>query len=278
MSSASIPCSFSSIVGLESAKQLLHEAITLPLRFPSFFTGLLSPWKGVLLYGAPGTGKTMLARAVASDCASTFFNLSAAAVVSKWRGDSEKIVRALFECARHAQPSTVFIDEVDAIMGRREGLGGAGEEAGGGTDEASRRMKSELLTQLDGLSSSSALVFVLCATNLPWDLDQALLRRLEKRILVPLPAAAGRQQMVERLLVEGERAQGLDYAAIALKTAGYSGADIVSLCKESAMRPVRRLMKQLMQRGDEASSIDSGQRQQQHYGQLTQRGHAQRRH
>jgi len=189
----------------------------------------------------------MLARAVATECRTTFFNISASSIVSKYRGDSEKLVRVLFELARYHAPSTVFIDEIDAIMGRRDA---AGEH------EGSRRMKTELLTQMDGLSSSatSAPVFVLAASNLPWDLDVAMLRRLEKRILVPLPNERARLLMLRGHLtdqgpdgsVPGARAAGLDYAELARKTEGYSGADIALLCKEAAMRPVRRLMKELL--------------------------------
>lgn len=221
------------IAELHEAKQLLKEAVVMPLKFPQFFTGLLSPWKGVLLYGPPGTGKTMLARAVATECRTTFFNISASSIVSKYRGDSEKLVRVLFDLARHHSPSTIFIDEMDSIMGSRDA---AGEH------EGSRRMKTELLVQMDGLAKSSDIVFVLAASNIPWDLDMAILRRLEKRILVPLPNDKARKSIFEFHLPDGERASGLDYRGLGVRTEGYSGADIVSLCKEAAMRPVRRLM------------------------------------
>ena len=170
---------FSHIVGLTAPKRLLKEAMLLPLKYPHFFTGLLEPWKGILLFGPPGTGKTMLAKAVATECRTTFFNISASTIVSKWRGESEKLVRLLFELARYHQPSTIFIDEIDSIMGARDR---------DGEHEASRRMKTELLIQLDGLiTSNGERIFLLAASNLPWELDHALLRRPEKRILVPLP-------------------------------------------------------------------------------------------
>lgn len=122
-----------------------------------------------------------------------------------------------------------------------------GSRDAAGEHEGSRRMKTELLIQLDGLSSTtSAPVFVLAASNLPWDLDIALLRRLEKRILVPLPTERARQTMIRGHLTDGERASGLDYVDLARKTEGYSGSDIALLCKEAAMRPVRRLMAQLL--------------------------------
>ena len=245
---------FTDIIGLHSAKQLLNEAVLLPCRFPHFFTGLLTPWKGVLLYGPPGTGKTMLARAVASECGTTFFNISSASITSKYRGDSEKLVRVLFELARHYAPSTIFIDEVDSLMSSRDSGSGGGGAVGGDSD-ASRRMKSELLIQLDGLAQSTAQVFVLCASNLPWELDQALLRRLEKRILVGLPGRRQRCELIERQL--NDRAAGVQWEAVADRTRGWSGSDLVSLCKESAMRPVRRLMRQLMSRESVEATVDA---------------------
>ena len=234
------------VAGLAEAKRLLREAVVMPARFPQFFQGLLSPWRGVLLYGPPGTGKTMLAKAVATECGTTFFNISASSIVSKWRGDSEKLVRVLFELARHHAPSTVFLDEIDAVAASRDG----GDGGGAGNDhEASRRMKTELLIQLDGLSRTEddGLVFLLAATNLPWSLDPALLRRLEKRVEVGLPERASRAAMVERLLatrdVDAPRAEVIE--PLATKTEGYSGSDIATLCKEVAMRPLRRLMARL---------------------------------
>lgn len=107
------------IAGLEKAKKLLKEAVVMPIKYPQIFQGILTPWKGMLLYGPPGTGKTLLAKAVATECRTTFFNISAASITSKWRGDSEKLVRVLFELARYHAPSTIFIDEIDSIMGQR---------------------------------------------------------------------------------------------------------------------------------------------------------------
>nr|XP_061800424.1 katanin p60 ATPase-containing subunit A-like 2 [Nerophis lumbriciformis] len=232
------------IIGLEDAKRLVKEAIVYPIKYPQLFTGLLSPWKGLLLYGPPGTGKTLLAKAVATECKTTFFNISASSLVSKWRGDSEKLVRVLFELARYHAPSTIFLDEVDSMMGQR-GSNMLGEH------EGSRRLKAELLVQMDGLARSEDLVFVLAASNLPWELDNGMLRRLEKRILVGLPPPPAREAMIAHWLPpvnstgEFQLKAELDYQLLAKEMKGYSGSDIRLVCKEAAMRQVRKVFESL---------------------------------
>ncbi|XP_054896711.1 katanin p60 ATPase-containing subunit A-like 2 [Poeciliopsis prolifica] len=228
------------IIGLEDAKRLVKEAVVYPIKYPQLFTGILSPWKGLLLYGPPGTGKTMLAKAVATECKTTFFNISASTIVSKWRGDSEKLVRVLFELARYHAPSTIFLDELESVMGQR-GTTSTNEH------EGSRRLKTELLIQMDGLATSEDLVFVLAASNLPWELDHGMLRRLEKRILVGLPSSPARQAMISHWLPPlsflgvVKLQTSLDYKMLAEETEGYSGCDIKLTCKEAAMRPVRKI-------------------------------------
>lgn len=164
---------------------------------------------------------------------------------SKWRGESEKLVRILFEMARFYGPSTIFFDEIDAIASTR---------GGGGEHEASRRVKAELLVQMDGVGVVSSAganseqgetealknVMVLAATNRPWDLDEAIRRRLEKRIYIPLPTTPGRRQLFEINLKGIEMDPDVDYDKLVEITEGYSGADLANVCRDAAMMPLRK--------------------------------------
>nr|XP_058896979.1 katanin p60 ATPase-containing subunit A-like 2 isoform X3 [Kogia breviceps] len=229
------------IIGLDAAKRLVKEAVVYPIRYPQLFTGILSPWKGLLLYGPPGTGKTLLAKAVATECKTTFFNISASTIV-------------LFELARYHAPSTIFLDELESVMSQRG-------TAPGGEHEGSLRMKTELLVQMDGLARSEDLVFVLAASNLPWELDCAMLRRLEKRILVDLPSQEARQAMIHHWLPPVCRSSAvelraeLEYSLLSRETEGYSGSDIKLVCREAAMRPVRKIFSALENHQSESSSL-----------------------
>ncbi|KAI9032311.1 spastin-like protein [Hyaloraphidium curvatum] len=219
------------IAGLTAAKQALRELVILPFLRPDLFTGLRAPSQGLLLYGPPGTGKTMLARALATASKAIFFSISASSLTSKFVGESEKMVRALFACARHVQPSIIFIDEVDSILASR----------GEGENEATRRLKTEFLVQFDGMfSSTEDRVLVIGATNRPQDLDEAARRRFVKRIYIPLPDAETREQLLRNLLRDQTASlKDRDIKKLVTLTDGYSGSDLTALAKEAALGPIR---------------------------------------
>ncbi|KAL6205339.1 hypothetical protein ACLB2K_022600 [Fragaria x ananassa] len=220
------------VAGLESAKQALQEAVILPVKFPQFFTGKRRPWRAFLLYGPPGTGKSYLAKAVATEADSTFFSISSSDLVSKWMGESEKLVSNLFQMARDSAPSIIFVDEIDSLCGQR----GEGNES-----EASRRIKTELLVQMQGVGTTDQKVLVLAATNTPYALDQAIRRRFDKRIYIPLPDVKARQHMFKVHL--GDTPNNLtesDFESLARKTEGFSGSDVAVCVKDVLFEPVRK--------------------------------------
>lgn len=220
------------VAGLEGAKEALKEAVILPARFPQLFVGKRKPWKGILLYGPPGTGKSYLAKAVATEADSTFFSVSSSDLVSKWQGESEKLVRNLFELAREKKPSIVFIDEIDSLCGAR----GEGSES-----ESSRRIKTEFLVQMQGVGKNSDNVLILAATNTPWEIDPAMRRRFEKRIYIPLPEPHAREAMFKIHI--GDTPNTLapgDYKELAARTDGFSGSDISVVVREALMEPLRK--------------------------------------
>ncbi|KDQ52995.1 hypothetical protein JAAARDRAFT_39707 [Jaapia argillacea MUCL 33604] len=221
------------VAGLEGAKAALKEAVILPIKFPHLFTGKRTPWKGILLYGPPGTGKSFLAKAVATEANSTFFSVSSSDLVSKWQGDSERLVKQLFEMARENKPSIIFVDEIDSLTGTRNE----------GESEGSRRIKTEFLVQMNGVGHDDTGVLVLGATNIPWHLDNAIKRRFEKRIYIPLPGPEARKRMFE--LHVGTTPCELshrDYRALADKTDGYSGSDIAIVVRDALMQPIRKVL------------------------------------
>lgn len=232
--------SFDDIAGLEYAKHVLREAVIYPHSNPQLFRGLRAPPRGVLLFGPPGTGKTLLAKAVASESGFRFFSISASTLTSKWVGEGEKLVKALFAEARRVQPAVIFIDEIDSILTKRRE----------NEHEASRRLKTEFLVQLDGAATNTNTeedrILVMGATNLPQELDDAVLRRLAKRIYIPLPEPSARKALFERLFpADGPvhvQLSTRDTSKVVQLTDGYSCSDITSLCKEAAMGPVREAM------------------------------------
>eukprot|EP00922_Rhytidocystis_sp_ex-Travisia-forbesii_P035972 GHVS01053377.1.p1 GENE.GHVS01053377.1~~GHVS01053377.1.p1 ORF type:complete len:455 (+),score=93.40 GHVS01053377.1:21-1385(+) len=223
---------WSDIAGLEGAKEALQEAVILPTRFPQLFTGERKPWKGILLYGPPGTGKTYLAKACATEAAATFLSVSSADLVSKWQGESEKLVRSLFEMARERKPSIVFIDEVDSMCSARSES----------ESESSRRIKTEFLVQMQGMASEDDRnVLILGASNVPWELDAAIRRRFERRIYIPLPDVRGRKRMFQLSVAKTSGClTDADFSKLASLTEGYSGADISIIVRDALFQPVRK--------------------------------------
>ncbi|KAJ5268272.1 hypothetical protein N7524_005731 [Penicillium chrysogenum] len=241
------------IAGLEAAKKALKEAVVYPFLRPDLFSGLREPARGMLLFGPPGTGKTMLARAVATESKSTFFSISASSLTSKWHGESEKLVRALFGLAKALAPSIIFVDEIDSLLSAR---------SSGSEHEASRRSKTEFLVQWSDLQRAAAgreqtsrekkegdasRVLVLAATNMPWDIDEAARRRFVRRQYIPLPEHHVREQQIRRLLShQHHELSDADIQVLVQVTEGFSGSDITALAKDAAMGPLRNLGEALL--------------------------------
>ncbi|KAM0144287.1 hypothetical protein ACHAO1_000045 [Botrytis cinerea] len=241
------------VAGLDVAKNALKEAVVYPFLRPDLFMGLREPARGMLLFGPPGTGKTMLARAVATESKSTFFSISASSLTSKFLGESEKLVRALFSLAKALAPSIIFVDEIDSLLSARSG----------GEHEATRRIKTEFLIQWSDLQRAAAgreqtdkekergdasRVLVLAATNLPWAIDEAARRRFVRRQYIPLPEDETRAKQLHTLL--GHQKHGLkeeDIDHLVRLTDGFSGSDITALAKDAAMGPLRSLGEKLLE-------------------------------
>lgn len=231
-----IGVTFEDIGALENVKDTLKELVMLPLQRPELFCKgqLTKPCKGILLFGPPGTGKTMLAKAVATEAGANFINISMSSITSKWFGEGEKYVKAVFSLASKIAPSVVFVDEVDSMLGRRENPG---------EHEAMRKMKNEFMVNWDGLrTKDKERVLVLAATNRPFDLDEAVIRRLPRRLMVNLPDAPNREKILRVILAKEELAADIDLEAIANMTDGYSGSDLKNLCVTAAHCPIREIL------------------------------------
>lgn len=223
---------WSDVAGLENAKNSLNEAVILPIKFPSLFTGNRKPWKGILLYGPPGTGKSYLAKAVATEASqSQFFAISSSDLVSKWLGESEKLVRSLFELARKKAPSIIFVDEVDSLCSSRSDS----------ESESARRIKTEFLVQMEGVGKVADNVLILGATNIPWCIDSGIRRRFERRIYIPLPDELARRELFKlNINKTSHTLTDEDFALLAKRTENYSGADISILVRDAIYEPIRK--------------------------------------
>ncbi len=223
--------SWDDVAGLENAKQALKEAVILPIQYPQLFEGKRQPWKGILLYGPPGTGKSYLAKAAATETKGRFFSVSAANIVSKFMGESERLIKALFELARKNKPAVIFIDEIDSVLSARSE----------GENEATRRLKTEFLIQMQGVGKDDRGILVLGATNIPWGLDPAVRRRFQKKIYISLPEANARKLMLKLNL--GDTYNDLtdeQFKILGDLTDGYSGSDIYNLTQDAIYGPLRK--------------------------------------
>jgi len=218
--------------GLESIKKELNEAIEMPIEDPGAFIRLgIKPPRGVLLFGAPGTGKTLIAKALATESSANFISIKGPEIMSKWVGESEKAIRMIFKKAKQVSPAIIFLDELDAIAPRRGGHHDSG---------ATERIVNQLLTSMDGLEDLEN-VFVIAATNRPDIVDPALLRpgRFDKLLLIPIPNEAGRLKILE-VHSRNMPLEGVDLASLAKRLDGYVGADIENLCREAALVALRQ--------------------------------------
>jgi SpoVK/Ycf46/Vps4 family AAA+-type ATPase len=217
------------IGGLEEAKRLLQETVVVAaMKKPE----AIKPWRGILLYGPPGTGKTLMAAAAAGSLKASFFNVSADKVLSKYYGESSRLIAALYEVAMEKAPSIVFIDELDSLTLSRSG----------DLDEATRRTLSTFLSQLDGFKNkkSTRLVMTLAATNSPWDIDSAALSRFPRRIYIPLPDAKAAADIV-KASTKGLDTSRLEFGSVALECEKrfFSGRDISYLCQQAIWNMIR---------------------------------------
>ncbi len=222
---------WSDVAGLDKAKEALKEAVVLPIKFPQLFQGKRQPWKGILLYGPPGTGKSFLAKAAATETGGKFFSVSAANIVSKWMGESEKLIKGLFDLARKNKPAVIFLDEIDSVLSARSD----------NENDATRRLKTEFLIQMQGVGNDDKGILVLGATNIPWQLDPAVRRRFQKKIYISLPDAEARKVMFQLNL--GKTANQLtdeQFDDLAERTEGYSGSDIATLTQDAIYEPIRK--------------------------------------
>ncbi|XP_022137420.1 uncharacterized protein LOC111008871 isoform X6 [Momordica charantia] len=245
-----IGVTFDDIGALENVKDTLKELVMLPLQRPELFCKgqLTKPCKGILLFGPPGTGKTMLAKAVATEAGANFINISMSSITSKWFGEGEKYVKAVFSLASKIAPSVVFVDEVDSMLGRRENPG---------EHEAMRKMKNEFMVNWDGLrTKDTERVLVLAATNRPFDLDEAVIRRLPRRLMVNLPDAPNRAKIIKVILAKEDLSPDFDFDSVASMTDGYSGSDLKNLCVAAAHRPIKEILEK--EKKERAAALADG--------------------
>jgi len=231
-----LPVSWSDIGGLDHVITEIKESVILPFRKRALFSAssLLSAPKGVLLYGPPGCGKTMIAKSTAKEAGCRFINLEVSSLTDKWYGESQKLVNAVFSLATKIQPCIIFIDEIDSFLRVRNSQ----------DHEATAMMKAQFMSLWDGLmTESNTDIVVMAATNRPRDIDQAILRRLPCRFHVGLPDVMGRLCIFQKVLAKETIAPDVNLAELSSLTEGYTGSDIKELCRLAAMQCIRRQVK-----------------------------------
>ena len=247
-----ISSNFGSIGGLGGIKEAVRELVVYPLAYPEVFrsgdsgagdatAALLAPPKGVLLYGPPGTGKTMLAKALAKESGAVFLSLSPSSLLSKWLGETEQTARAVFTLARRVQPSVVFIDEIDGLF----------RERSNSEHEAHKNLKAEFMQLWDGLTTDADFnqVIVLGATNRPYDVDPAILRRMPRAFEVGLPNLSERVSILRTILAGVKIEDDFKFEEVAKVTVEYSGSDLKELCRAAMMQPAREAMRRARRQG-----------------------------
>lgn len=220
-------CSFADVVGLEDVKKQVHKKIILPFQKPSLFQRFKKKiGGGILLYGPPGCGKTLLARATAGECKATFFNIEVADVLDMYIGASEQKIQAIFAKARSETPSVIFFDEIEALAGKREHT----------RNSSQANTVSQFLTELDGFSQNNEGVLILGSTNVPWALDAAFLRpgRFDRMFFVPPPDKVARQGILQHHMKERPNKGDIQFDVLAAKSSGFSGADLANLVEMAA--------------------------------------------
>jgi transitional endoplasmic reticulum ATPase len=240
------------IGGLEGVKKELRETVQYPVEHPEKFKKFgLQPSRGVLFYGPPGCGKTLLAKAIANECQANFISIKGPELLTMWFGESEANIRELFDKARQAAPCVLFFDELDSIARAR---GSSSGDAGGAGD----RVINQLLTEMDGMSSKKT-VFIIGATNRPDIIDPAILRpgRLDQLIYIPLPDLPSRQQILKAVLRNSPVAKEVDLEFIAQKTHGFSGADLTEICQRACKNAIREAIEKDIARTAAAAGDDN---------------------